>query len=405
MTPPRLRTRVPGHRSPVWAAGAALLVAALTLFPTGDALEPLALCLLCGERGLADAILNVFLFVPFGAALALRGVAPARAVLLGAALSGGVEVLQHFVPGRDPSPADLLFNTLGTAAGFAVLRAAPRWLAPPPGGAGRFSGGAVALALGFLLAGGLLLAPALPRAVYYGQWTADLGYLERYRGRVVAASVGDVEVPSHRMERESPRLRSLLQAGAPVRVEAVAGPPPPALAPVFSVYDHLRREVVLVGADREDAVFRYRTLGTALKLDQPDLRVPGAFGGVAAGDPLRLAVYRDGPGYCVQVDDARSCSLGFTVADTWTVLLFPARLPPGGRRLVGLLWLAALFLPAGLRVRGRRQTLATGAAVAAGLLLLPAAAGLLATPPSAVLAALAGMGAGALAARAWPRLV
>jgi len=381
-------------------AAAALAIAALTLFPVGNApRRPIELCLVCGERGLADAILNVVLFVPLGAALALRGTSAGRAALLGAAFSAAVELCQHLVPGRDPSPADILFNTLGTALGFAVLRSAPGWLHPSPRRAAGLLAAAVVLPLALAAAGGWLLAPAPPRSVYYGQWTADLGYLAWYRGRVSAARVGEVPVPSWRMERESPRLRALLLAGAPIRVAGVAGPPPLSLAPVFSIYDDRQREVVLAGIDGEDAVFRFRTRSTALRMDQPDLRVPGAFRGVRPGDRLRLAIARRGRGYCMEGNAAGACGLGFTAADTWAVLLFPSSLPAAGRWLVGLLWMGGLFLPAGLWLRGRGQALAAAAAVCAGLLVLPLATILLPTPPSALLAALAGMAAGMLARR------
>jgi hypothetical protein len=381
-------------------AAAALTIAALTLFPVeGPPQKRMELCLLCGERGAADAILNVFLFAPLGAALALRGTSAGRAVLVGAAFSAAIELCQHLVPGRDPSPADILFNTLGTTLGMAVLRCAPGWLHPPPRRAAVLLVAGVLLPLAVVAAGGWLLAPELPRSVYYGQWTADLGYLEWYRGRVAAAWVGEIPVPSWRMERESPRLRALLLRGAPIRVVAVAGPPPASLAPVFSIYDDRQREVVLAGIDGEDAVFRYRTRGMALRMDQPEIRLPAAFRGVRPGDRLRLAVARRGRGYCVEGNTAGACSLGYTVADTWAVLLFASSLTAAGRRLVGMFWMAGLFFPVGLWLRGPRRALAACAGVAGGLLAIPLATVLLPTPASALLAALAGMGAGGLIRR------
>lgn len=80
-----------------------------------------------------DAGVNVAIYAPFGAA-AFRSLArrmgaawamPA-AVLLGAALSASMEMLQVYVPGRDCSLLDLATNTAGAAAGalaFAVWRA------------------------------------------------------------------------------------------------------------------------------------------------------------------------------------------------------------------------------------------------------------------------------------------
>lgn len=385
------------------AALTALAIASVTLFPTGDTSGGLSLCLLCGDRGLADAVLNVVLFAPLGAGLALRGTSVRAAVLLGACFSGGIEYLQSLIPGRDASPPDLLFNTLGALLGFALVRAAPAWLHPSPGLRRRLLAGGAALPPLVLLLGGALLMPWPSRDAYSGQWTPDLGRMEWYRGRVVAASVGGVPVPSRRVEEETERLRALLRAGAPVRVSAVAGPPVRGLAPLFSIYDDRARQIFLVGPARDDVVLRYRTLGSALRMDQPELRAPGAFRGVRAGDPLRVEVAREGRGYCITVNAARYCSLGFTVGDTWRVLLALSSFSAEARTAIGLFWLAALFAPLGLWLRTRRDALLAGAAIAAGLLVVPPLAGLLSTPPGQVLAALAGVGVGVLARKSLAR--
>jgi hypothetical protein len=244
-----------------------------------------------------------------------------------------------------------------------------------------------------------MLGPRPSRDTYAGQWTAELGHLEVYRGRVTTAYVGELPVPSWQMPAESERLRVLVAEGAPIRVAAVAGPPVSGLAPIFSIYDDEDREILLVGTDGEDAVFQYRTLGMALKMDRPSLRLPGAFRGIREGDPLRIEVVRRGRGFCMAVNAMRSCSVGYSLADTWGVFLALFSLDGGGRRLLGLAWLAALFVPAGYWLRTRRDALPAGAAVAAGLLLVPWAAGLVPTPPAEFLAVAAGLGAGALARR------
>jgi VanZ family protein len=376
-----------------------LVIASLTLFPTDDLSEGVTLCLLCGERALADAILNVLMFVPLGAGLGLGGITLLGATLLGGAFTLAIEFLQSLIPGRDASVADLVFNTLGCVLGAALLRSVPVWIDPPSARGGRLLAAGVAAPLLLLLATGLMLGPRPSRDTYAGQWTAELGHLEVYRGRVTAAYVGELPVPSWQMPAESERLRVLVAEGAPIRVAAVAGPPVSGLAPIFSIYDDEDREILLVGTDGEDAVFQYRTLGMALKMDRPGLRLPGAFRGIREGDPLRIEVVRRGRGYCMAVNDARSCSVGYTLADTWGVFLALFSLDGGGRRLLGLAWLAALFVPAGYWLRTRRDALPAGAAVAAGLLLVPWAAGLVPTPPAEFLAVAVGLGAGALARR------
>lgn len=75
-----------------------------------------------------DAGLNVLIYAPFGGA-AFRSLGrrfgPVRAmpaaVLLGAALSIAMELLQVYVPGRDCSILDVIANTTGAAAGAIVL--------------------------------------------------------------------------------------------------------------------------------------------------------------------------------------------------------------------------------------------------------------------------------------------
>jgi len=78
---------------------------------------------------LRDAILNVLIYAPFGFAAALtfrrrqsRVVTAAATTASGFLFSVSMELLQVYVPGRDPSLADVLTNTIGSAAGavFAI---------------------------------------------------------------------------------------------------------------------------------------------------------------------------------------------------------------------------------------------------------------------------------------------
>ncbi len=104
-------------------------ILAATLYPTpagaaAAARTPL-LCLVCGQNGGTDVILNLILFTPFATGLRLSGWSWGRVTLACASLSFGVELCQYLaVPGRDASLSDLLTNTIGGAAAAA---AAP-WL-------------------------------------------------------------------------------------------------------------------------------------------------------------------------------------------------------------------------------------------------------------------------------------
>lgn len=79
---------------------------------------------------LRDVALNLLLYTPLGltAFLAVarrhsRALAAAAAVLLGAALSTGVEIAQVYVPGRVSSLLDVTTNSLGTVAGVLAAMA------------------------------------------------------------------------------------------------------------------------------------------------------------------------------------------------------------------------------------------------------------------------------------------
>lgn len=376
-------------------------------------------CLICGSRGSADAILNVVLFAPLGALLARRWVpdprpaagpdasrVPAIVALLGAGavallLSLGVEAIQILLPGRDANPGDVLFNTLGGAAGAAVWLKRDAWLRPGERQAAVLCAGAgigVAAVLGVTA---LALSPAPTRSVYWGQWTPDLGHLETYRGRALRATVGGLAVPVGRSPR-SDTLRGLLRAGAEVRTVFVAGPPPSGVAPIFSIYDREQREVVLLGASGDDLVFRIRRRAADLRLDVADSRLPGALARLAPGDTAQATSFVEGGRRCLGTDPGPgACGVGPTLSDGWSLLYHAEPLSGKLRSALGALWCAALMLPVGLWLR-RRSLCAFGAALPlAALWLLPAVTAPEPTPAAAYAAGLAGLVGGALlAARA-----
>lgn len=392
------RSRFGRYLLPVALSGIALA----TLTPAaGGHTRGFAFCLVCGERGLVDDLLNALLFLPLGLALGGLLHGRRRALLLGAALSLAIELTQLRLPGRYPTLADLVFNTIGTGLGIHLCHTARLWLEPRPLRARRLAAGALGLALGILALSGYLLGPGLPHETYFGQWTPDLSHLETYRGQVLAAYIGDLPVPGSELSHTA-ELRAQLLAGEPLRVEAVAGPPVLGLAPIFRISTRWRREVLLLGAEGEDAVFRYHTRSALLFLERPELRVRDAFRQVRPGDPLHLAIRPAGHGYCMEVNELRRCGLGFTAGDLGSLLLYSRAAPPWQQRWLGLAALATLFAPAGFwirRARGLRGvdliTIALRAGlITAGLTLIPPAVGLLATTPAEYLAALAGFSAG-----------
>jgi hypothetical protein len=379
------------------------LILAVTLPPSGEGARTAAItsCLVCGTRGMADAILNVVLFVPFGIAAAATLRSGPRAVAGGALFSALIEIAQLGISGRDPSLGDLLFNTLGALGGVMVFQAAPRWIRPGRAAAERLSLSAAAVVVALFVLTGWLLQPDLPESMYFGQWTPELGHLETYDGTVLEAAVGDVRVPAA-SSWPGPLLREALSGGAPISVRATAGGQPPALASIFSIYDLERREVVLLGADRGDLVFRYRTRAARLRLDQPDVRASGAQRRLRPGEEFRAAASRAAPRLHLRLDGHDLGELGFTLGSGWGVLLYPEALPPWLKGLARIGWVALLMLPVGYwQRRGAWSALAAGM-VPAALLVVPHLFGLLPTPPAELIGATVGWGVGAWLARlAW----
>lgn len=410
-----MRTARPGG-SGIAAGLAAAVVAVATLLPASGVVVQEPGCFLCGSRAVADALMNVALYLPLGFALAWRGHRWAVVAVVGLLLSTSIELAQQLLPGRYPSLPDVVFNTVGAVTGHALWLSRRWWLAPHPRVAGVLATTAATTGVAVLAGTSALLAPGLPETTYWGQWTARFANMAAYEGRIIATRVGDVPVYSRRISR-SEAVRAALLGGAETRVDYLAGPPTPSLAPLFSIYDGRHREVMLLGVDGEDLVLRYRTRGARLRFDQPELRLPGALRGVRPGEHARIRLRREGSSFCIAVDGGRTtgahgqagddppgdgrpaCGLGYTVADGWGVLLFPGGIGTGPVRLLGMAWLALLFLPTGF-LASRLSDAAVAALLAvAGLAMVPAWLPVLPVSKGGWVAALAGAAAGAAVRR------
>lgn len=382
------------------AAVASILAATLT--PAGTVLEPeFTRCLVCGARGLSDGLVNVILFAPLGLTLALNGRSGMRAVLLGGMLSCGVEFAQILIPGRDPSLGDVVANTLGTAAGQAIFGFAGNWLLPPTRLAARLSLMAAGLLLAVLIATARLLEPSLPTGTVRTWYTPDLPDLEWYHGRVVRAQLGSSALrPNRPLEPDA--VRTLLLEQAPLRIDATAGPSVPGLAPLLVIEDENGHEAILVGPDRDDLVFRYRPRASGWLLDRPDLRLRRAFASVRPGDTARIAIRRQGRGYCLAMNQVARCDVGNSVGSGWALLYYPRHLPAWAYTLLEAGWLAGLAFPVGLWARRRPETALAFALL--GVALFVPLTGLIRTPPHQLLGAAAGLALGRLL-QAWRRAV
>lgn len=327
-------------------------------------------CIACGYFGVADAVANVILFAPLGATAALIGWNLRLALVAGASLSLIVELAQIFIPGREVTIGDVLFNTIGTAFGVALVRSARWWLRPRAQLAASYSLAAAVFVVGVLGLTAVLVQPDFPQAKYWGQWTAKLGGLEWYRGRVVGAKLGDLPIPSWELE-DSDSARALLLAGAQLNLRVIAGPQVPSLAPILGMADDRQRQIFLLGVDRNDLVFSYRTRASALRLNQPYFRVPGALEEVSTGDTLIISVARKSQRYCLALNGKEKCDLGPTLGSGWALLAHLDSTRSRVRALLSAAWVSVLLLPFGFWARRRVESVLGALLIIGGLFIIP----------------------------------
>jgi VanZ family protein len=350
-------------------AASALVILALTLFPTGSAggldAAPLA-DRMASLRGLADTLVNILLFMPLGAAVAIHRRGVWWAVAAGAALSLGAEAAQLFIPGRYSSPWDVAANTLGAAAGAVAVRLAPWWLHPEPGRSRKLAAGAAVAAVLTLLGGSMLFHPAPRDGPLIGQWHHRYENRPHYSGRVLEATVAGIPTPPWEVDR-SPEVLAHLFTG-PVRVTFEVGAPPQGTAPLFALVAPEQEVLFEVLVSGTDLVVTYRMRARSIGLDQPELRLPGALAHLVPGNAARLEYRREGSRHCVALDGEQQCGTGFSAAHTWALLMYPVPTPLAA--ILPFLWVAALVFPAAFW--SARPATATSIAVIAALALLAA---------------------------------
>lgn len=376
-------------------------ILALTTFPTHDpGPRSCIAALICGQRGGADIITNVLLFLPLG--WALRGSKLIRPswglVLLPAALSVGIEALQHWIPGRHSSPGDVVFNTIGAGIGAFAMIPLVRAI-----GARRGSDGAAltwAACIGLTLTiTGFLLQTAFPHgSVYFGQWTPTLGGMASYAGgNVLSAEIDGEAMPSFALASTRIVLTGL-ERGDPVVVRFVVAPEPAGLAPVFAIADRDRIGVLLFGILPGRMVVTLRTKADAYRLSSPNHEIPLPAPVRAVGDTVTVAFRRpDGVGrltFAVNGTDVGSSR--WTVARGWAVLYHRLSWDSSVKRTLDALWIAVWFAPLGFFWRPSVWAVVSVIGALGAVSGIGAAAGLAALPAAGWLAAGVGLTVGLL---------
>jgi hypothetical protein len=212
--------RPPTSRTAGFALAAAglLVIARAALTSSGDpnglALATPLWCIVCGDGGGADIVANLLLFLPFAAGLRLAGISWRRTVLVSAALSLTVELLQLVaIPGRDASLSDLLTNTMSGAIGAAIAPHLPAALRPSRTEARRLLAGGAILWLAALGLSAWLLVPSLRDGVLRSGWAGVARGRDIFFGEVGAVQLQGLAMPKNAVPPDSAALRRQLGQG------------------------------------------------------------------------------------------------------------------------------------------------------------------------------------------------
>ena len=235
----------------------ALAIAFATLTPSSQQDSPHSLCLICGDLGGVDVLLNVLLYMPIGAGLAMAGVRRRNSLLALGVSSLLIEVLQWMViPGRDGSVGDVVTNSLGAFIGFVVGAHLEALLRPRPREARVLVASWMALWIALQATAAYAMQPSPTRRPYYGQLARALGNEQGYPGRILAATLDRKEIP----DRDIPYSRAVYEAlsrpdGAELDV-AMQSPTGPTNRPsIARIADDREEEIIALAAEGRDLVF------------------------------------------------------------------------------------------------------------------------------------------------------
>jgi len=239
----------------------------MTLVPYPSLVEvraPPFICLVCGELGGMDVILNILLFIPLGVGLRLTGLPRWKAFGIAVLTTIAVESLQYTViAGREASLSDLLTNSTGGWLGISLAHHWRGLILPQPPPARRLAWLGAAIWLSIQTLSAALVSVAMPQTTYVGMWAPQLSEFDAFRGTVLTATLDGDRLPGTQLD-DSRKVRSQLQGDSfELEVTAIGDTSEFWLAPIVSVFDDQKQEILVLGQWGRD-LEPYVVSGTAV---------------------------------------------------------------------------------------------------------------------------------------------
>ena len=254
----------------IWLA----TIASFTLVPLPRQLAQAAAtpwyCVVCGDRGMVDVLLNVALFVPFGVGLGLLGAKPLRALLAGGLIALAIELLQAtLVTGRDPSLSDVLTNGTGTILGAWLGLWLPQLWRPSVALARRLAGAVAAAWLAVVVLSGWGLSPDRAHGNVKLVAAPPARFLEPFAGQIIRSAL-DTGVRH-------------LSLSADVETAGISD----RLSPILDLQDEDAAALARLGQLGQKPAFSYRLHATRARFRTPTVYVYGA---VIPPTPARIVI-------------------------------------------------------------------------------------------------------------------
>ena len=366
-------------------------------------------CLVCGDVGGADVLLNIALFMPLG--LGLFGLRRSLRFSLAAALllSLSIEILQYtVVTGRDATLSDVLTNTAGGMLGWLLGAFGRRLLVPGRRGAAILAGvGTLAWIMAFAVSA-WALHPAPPGGSYWGQWNHDFPDRGTFAGRVISAELDGRPLRDGPLPDTDAIRRRLASGNFHLAVRATSGRPEEDNAQIFGLAND-EADIFLEWRQKDrDYEFTMRGRAAVLRFHSPELRMRRTAPGLA-GVPVTLDVtWRDGVITASATAAGRVTTRALVLAPSvsWTFVWPWNRDRGGAMKAVGAIWLGLTVVMIGFWAGAERSGwvgMASGAVVGGMLWIGPRIFDLQPTSAADWLGAALGFLPGYLAGRYMPR--